>query len=140
MHMGNAKRVDDLTAQDFEHSRIWRVEVSEAELVTPVQYENLEDDEPDVALTSYVLSDGTKMNGFCTIYDCTGHVVFDAQGQPVPLTEENTCTPEEAAAAAKELGRLVEQVFPVHFQVTVKVFGRYPKGYITMENGRIIVP
>ncbi|HEX4859575.1 MAG TPA: hypothetical protein VFV17_11190 [Usitatibacteraceae bacterium] len=133
----NRKRLADLTAEDFARSAIWRADLPELEFASPIaRYEDLTEDEPDLALVEYKLKDGTKAKGFCFIYDETGHVVFGPGGKGVPLSTYIACTPEEAAAAAAALNRKIEDVFPVEFRGSVKVFGSYPEGAVAVRATR----
>ena len=128
------KPLSSLTAMDFELSHVWLAELPKFELATPIgDIANLKSDEPYLALTSYTLHDGTNLSGYCFIYDCTGHVVFDSVGRAISIwTEKMCCSLDEARTAATALDRSIEDVFPVQFQTTVKVFGNLSNGEITL--------
>jgi len=95
--------------------------------------DNLETDEPYLALTEYVLRDGTKARGYCFVYDATGFAIFQENGSAVPVSDQMQCTPEEALSLSQSLGRQAENIFPIHFRAMVKVLGTVPKGEITLQ-------
>jgi hypothetical protein len=129
------KAFDLLGAQDFERHPIWFVELPKLAFATPVEpFDNLEGDDPYVALTSYTLRDGTTIQGYCFIYDCSGHVLFGGNGEPIPLSTYAYCSPEEASSAARALGRRVEDIFPIQYRASVKVHGRVPEGELDVQS------
>jgi hypothetical protein len=132
---GGRKAFDLLRAPDFERSPIWLVELPKRHFAIPVEpFDELESDEPYVALTTYTLHDGTPLRGFCFIYDCSGHVVFGPSGEPIPLCDYGHCSAVEASSVAKALARSVEDVFPLQFRASVKVFGRFPEGEVGVQS------
>ena len=128
------KALDHLRARDFEQHPLWLVDLPKLDSATPAALsDDLEGDGPYVALTNYVLQDGTRFRGYCFIYDCTGHVLFDSDGEPIPLSTYASCTSDEASTVASALKRAVERIFPVDFRASVKVLGRLPEGRITVQ-------
>lgn len=128
------KRLTELTASDFAAHRAWLVELPALETARPAEeIANLETDSPVVALTRFVLQDGTKLNGYFFVYDATGFAVFANAGGAVRICDSSECSEAEARAAADRLGKPVEAVFPVKYEATVRVFGRTPNGEIRLQ-------
>jgi hypothetical protein len=131
------KAFDVLGAADFERCPIWLVDLPMLDFATPVEpFDDLTADEPYVALSSYTLRDGTKFSGYCFIYDCSGHVLFGSNGQPIRLSTYAHCSPEEALSAAKALDRDVEEVFPIRYRASVKVHGIVPEGVLAVQSNK----
>jgi len=129
------KAFDLLGAQDFESNPIWALELPKREFVVPVEpLLDLTNEKPYVALTSYTLRDGTKLDGYCFIYDCSGHTIFGAKGESIYVSDYGPCSPEEASRVAKALARSVDAVFPIRFRASVKVFGRFPDGEVGVQS------
>jgi hypothetical protein len=98
----------------------------------------LKGEDPYVALTSYTLRDGTNFQGYCFIYDCSGHVLFGANGEPVPLSTYAYCSPQEASALARALGRRVENIFPIQFRASVTVHGMVQEGELNVQSNNAL--
>jgi hypothetical protein len=96
-------------------------------------FESLETDEPYIALTNYLLHDGAVARGYCYIYDHTGFTLFSNDGTPISISDYPECSATEALNISKALRRTVEEIFPIHYQATVKVFGSLVEGDITMQ-------
>jgi hypothetical protein len=132
------KALDLLGAQDFELSPIWLVDLPKLDFAAPVEpFDDLLTEEAYVALTSYILRDGTKVRGYCFIYDCSGHALFGADGRPIRVCDYGHCTPEEASSVANALGRSIANVFPIQFQASVKVYGSVQCGEIDVQPGKV---
>jgi len=128
------KLVATLTAEDFERHRIWHAELPELDYATAAPaFENLDDDKPYMALTEYVLRDGTEARGDCFIYDTTGFTLFGADGRALPISEYSACSTEEALNLSRALGRDPKDIFPIHNRATVKVLGAIPEGEISLQ-------
>jgi hypothetical protein len=124
-----------LGAEDFQLSPIWLVDLPKLDFATPVApFDDLQTEAPYVALTAYTLRDGTTLRGYCFIYDCSGHALFGADGQAIRVCDYGHSSPEEASSIASALGRSVEDVFPIRFQVSVKVYGTLPDGEIGVQS------
>jgi hypothetical protein len=94
--------------------------------------ENLEADRAYLAQVAYELRDGTKANGFCFIYDDSGFFLFDA-GKALSVSTYVHCSTEEAKALSAALNRRVDEIFPIRYRGTVKVFGVLREGQITLQ-------
>jgi hypothetical protein len=127
-----------LNSRDFEHTPIWRVELPDRALATAVEpIDDIKIYDAYVALTKYHLADGTTANGYCFAYDCSGHVVFDDDGEPIYLADYgNSCSLAEASRFAQRLGKSIEQVFPAWFRVSVTYYGAVQEGPITVQTDR----
>ena len=84
-----------------------------------------------------MLADGTAVSGYCFAYDCSGHVLFNTDGEAIYLADYgDSCSPENAARFAERLGRDVEEVFPVRFRVSVTYYGSVQEGEIAVKPDR----
>ena len=127
-----------LNSRDFESNPIWLVELPERAFATAVEpVDDIAVYDAYVALTVYVLADGTTVNGYCFAYDCSGHVLFSADGEPIYLADYgDSCSLEDAAKFAKRLGKKVEAIFPIGFRVSVTYYGSVQEGEITVKPDR----
>jgi len=127
-----------LNSRDFECSPIWLVELPERAFATAVEpVDDITVYGPYVALTAYVLADGTVVSGYCFAYDCSGHVVFCTDAEPIYLADYcDGCSPEGAARFAKRIGKEVEEIFPIRFKVSVTYYGSVQEGEITVKPDR----
>ena len=124
-----------LGAPDFQSNPIWALEPPKRDFVVPVEpFDDLTNEKPYCALTSYTLRDGTKLDGYCFIYDCSGHTIFGMSGDTIYVCDYGHCSPEAASRVAKALGRTVDDVFPIRFRASVKVFGRFPDGEVGVQS------
>ena len=127
------KALAELTVEDFGRCRIWRVELPKQEMAAPVDpSEDLSSDGQYIALTDYVLGGGASTSGYCTIPDCSVHVLFDGAGKVIPITLHAKCPQDEASSLARALGGTVERLFPISYQVTVTIGGKYLEGEIAV--------
>jgi hypothetical protein len=132
------KAFDLLNLRDFESSPIWLVELPDRAFATAVEpVDDIAVYGPYVALTVYSLADGTTVSGFCFAYDCSGHVLFSTEGEPIYLADYGgSCAPDDAAVFAKRLGKKIEEVFPIQFTVSVKYYGSVQEGKISIQPNR----
>jgi hypothetical protein len=127
-----------LNSRDFECNPVWLVELPDRAFATAVEpIDDIAVYDAYVALTVYLLADGTIVNGYCFAYDCSGHVVFSTDGDPIYLADYgDSCSLEDAASFAKRLGKTVEEVFPIGFKVSVTYYGSVQEGRITVQSDR----
>jgi len=123
-----------LTSGDFDHHTVWFVDLPRLDFAEAVEpFENLETDAPYIALTNYILNNGTAERGYCFIYDHTGFTIFSAEGKSIPISDYSECSAEEAQNVAIALGRTVQDIFPIHYRASVKVYGALVEGDITIQ-------
>jgi hypothetical protein len=127
-----------LNSRDFECNPIWLVELPGRAFAMPVEpVDNIAVYDAYVALTAYVLADGTTAKGYCFAYDCSGHVLFSTEGESIYWADYcDSCSLEDAARFAKRLGKTVEEVFPIEFKVSVTYYGSVQEGKITVQPDR----
>lgn len=131
----DCKPVTALTSHDFDRHVVWLVDLPRLEYATPAAtFDNLETDEPYIALTDYLLHDGTVARGYCFIYDHTGFTLFSSNGTSILISDYSECSDTEAQNVARALGRAVEDIFPIHYRASFKVFGSLVEGDISVQS------
>lgn len=129
--MLNKKRIRDLTETDFLDSPSWlRLDLdSDIVIQNPERgFNNLEEDMLLLAGVSYVLNDGTRLTGFCSLYEVSGFYYFYRGKQRHLIDWEYDIDEAQAKRIAGQMGKAVADVFPAQYACPIRLFGQEVAG------------
>lgn len=131
-----SKLMNEITAEDFEQSKVWEYHGNSdvTATVEPSPNTELAEDDGHVYLvsTEFHLADGTILSGFTSPTDGSGldymqPVIFN-DGLQLTLWSED----DRLKNISRELERSTEDVYPIYWRSDVLVDGETRSGYMTL--------
>lgn len=134
------KPLSSLTADDLAEVPVWEYDGASdpTAVVRPAGVERVPvfDERVFLAATDFVLADGVTVPGYCSPADPSGldylQPVLLLPNGPVALWSDDT-GPKPAAEVARELGRRIEDVYPIRFRCRVEVEAEENHGVIQSD-------
>ncbi len=133
------KPLRELTLEDLARSPVWRCTGSpdsEAS-VERTELSALSEASPEIFVvrTSFTLSDGSSVAGYCSPADDSGldyvQPVIITESGHAPLFYESPPLSPEPDSICRKLGRSSDQVFPIRYRAEIPVDGRFVEGEVS---------
>lgn len=124
------KKLEDLKLTDLKKYNSWLLDDSN-KFVSVHELENLEQDIPLICLTEFELKDGSKFEGYCFLYEQSGFVIL--LNEHVKISDWYDLSLTKAKILSSKLSKDIDDVFPIKYRCSVKLFGQEQSGEIHID-------